>query len=109
MKRLVIVLIALIMGLGSTAFAASTSDGCLVDGIEVSASECDSIADADWEGLSSEQQLEVMNTGLDGPTLDQYVIDYRSGYRIDEDEPSWNCQTMGNRICGPIPELPHTL
>lgn len=22
--------------------------------------------------------------------------------RIEEDEPGWDCHTMGNRICGPI-------
>jgi hypothetical protein len=21
---------------------------------------------------------------------------------VQEDEPGWNCQTMGNRICGPV-------
>jgi hypothetical protein len=24
-------------------------------------------------------------------------------HRIEEDEPGWDCRTMGNRICGPIP------
>lgn len=28
--------------------------------------------------------------------------------RIFEDDPRWDCRTMGNRICGPV-ELPHTL
>lgn len=23
--------------------------------------------------------------------------------RIEEDEPGWDCRTMGNRICGPMP------
>lgn len=23
--------------------------------------------------------------------------------RITEDDPAWDCQTMGNRICGPLP------
>lgn len=36
---------------------------------------------------------------------------YDTGYRdamhephhIEEDEPGWNCKTMGNRVCGPLP------
>lgn len=28
--------------------------------------------------------------------------------RCYEDQPCWNCKTMGNHICGPV-ELPHTL
>ena len=25
-----------------------------------------------------------------------------SSVSIEEDEPGWNCSTMGNRICGPV-------
>lgn len=32
---------------------------------------------------------------------------YHDGYRdastVMEDEPGWVCQTMGNKICGPMP------
>lgn len=27
--------------------------------------------------------------------------------RITEDDPRWNCHTMGNRICGPIRRPQH--
>lgn len=27
--------------------------------------------------------------------------------RIHEDEPGWNCRTMGNRACGPRERFPH--
>ena len=34
------------------------------------------------------------------PTVPDYVVT-TSGIIIMEDDPRWDCRTMGNRICGP--------
>jgi hypothetical protein len=37
-----------------------------------------------------------------------FLNDLRSGpavtERIEEDDPRWNCKTMGNKVCGPTAE-----
>ncbi len=41
-------------------------------------------------------------TGDPGLTY-EYVEDGRGGHRpVAEDDPQWNCATMGNRVCGRI-------
>lgn len=66
-------------------------------------------ADAAWEGLSSEDQNYLNSIGAS----DKEVIAYRDAQAPTcfEDMPCWDCNTMGNKICGPavLPELPHTL
>lgn len=32
---------------------------------------------------------------------DRIATSHQSAPRIEEDEPGWNCATMGNQICGP--------
>lgn len=32
----------------------------------------------------------------------------RTAVECNEDEPCWDCETMGNRICGPVQDLPRT-
>lgn len=34
------------------------------------------------------------------------VPQVRLPHRISEDDPRWDCRTMGNRICGPNAKLP---
>lgn len=31
-----------------------------------------------------------------------------AGATCQEDEPCWDCETMGNQICGPLPSIPRT-
>ncbi len=50
---------------------------CWVDDELVGARDCQERADADWEGLSSEEQEAIRATGLVGTEQDQLVIDYR--------------------------------
>lgn len=91
-------------------------------------------ADAAWEGLSSAQQSELLATGETGQHLDELIINFREAldatpsdrethieltnanlwqiysvpmiHKCMEDEPCWDCRTMGNLICGV--ELPRT-
>jgi hypothetical protein len=50
---------------------------CWVNDEPVGARDCQTRADADWEGLSSEEQEAIRATGLVGREQDQIVIDYR--------------------------------
>lgn len=50
---------------------------CWVDGEVVGARDCQERADADWEGLSAEEQEAIRATGLVATEQDQLVIDYR--------------------------------
>lgn len=95
------------------------------------ASSVTSNADAAWEGLSSGEQAALRGTGETGQWLDELVVEYRTavantppGYvtklerdadglwrtyavqTCEEDEPCWNCHTMGNHLCGS--DLPRT-
>ena len=36
---------------------------------------------------------------VSAPDPDPVRLDY--GVRVQEDDPRWDCRTMGNRICGP--------
>ncbi len=100
--------------------SAEPVETCVIAEETLSGGDCymlQSQADAAWEGLSSEDQKTVMLSGLSGWQLDEYVINYRDAMLpCEEDEPCWNCETMGNNICGPGPattptpmtELPRT-
>jgi hypothetical protein len=50
---------------------------CWVNGELLGARDCQARADADWEGLSSEEQEAIRATGLVSTEQDQLVIDYR--------------------------------
>jgi hypothetical protein len=50
---------------------------CWVNDELLGARDCQARADADWEGLSSEEQEAIRATGLVGTEQDQLVIDYR--------------------------------
>jgi len=36
------------------------------------------------------------------------VVLAQKGERITEDDPRWDCRTMGNKICGPGAKIPKT-
>jgi hypothetical protein len=50
---------------------------CWVDDELLGPADCQARADADWEGLSSEEQEAIRATGLSGTEQDQLVIDFR--------------------------------
>jgi len=45
--------------------------------------------------------VQVARGVTSGPTT-------RANVECNEDEPCWDCETMGNRICGPQQDLPRT-
>ena len=67
------------MASGVSAFAhpPARPGECWVNDELLGAADCQMRADADWEGLSGEEQDSIRDTGLHGTEQDQLVIDYR--------------------------------
>ena len=78
----------------------SDTTTCKVKDELLAQQDCQSIADASWEGLDGDQQSAILATGLKGTELDQLVINVR--FKIEEDEVGWDCRVMGNMICGKV-------
>ena len=43
-------------------------------------------------------------TLIASPHFDRFVKVSETPERIEEDDPRWDCQTMGNKVCGPTEE-----